>query len=316
VASKTIEAAGGIVVRKGGRALIAVVQRAKDDAWVLPRGKLKRDENPVAGARREVVEETGHRVAVHEYVGAITYRAGGRPKVVQFWRMEADKDPSHELMRDIVAVEWLPLKAAIRRLSYPLEKLFLRHAAARAVAKHKRRAAKRKAKRNTKAGAKHRAVGKPVPKKSGAVAQLSRKPKLKPLKNKSGSNAKGKRAKGKSKSGKAKGAKGKKKGARPKAVSRHKATPRRATPAAVRRKPSRSTIAPPTSGTNMVPAPRKELPAAPANAPVPATTAAHDMTPERNVTAENVSPVPDRAATATPGEAKTIFQRMLGRLAG
>ena len=132
VAGKTIEAAGGIVVRKGGRALIAVVQRAKDDAWVLPRGKLKRDENPVAGARREVVEETGHRVAVHEYVGAITYRAGGRPKVVQFWRMEADKDPSHELMRDIVAVEWLPLKAAIRRLSYPLEKLFLRHAAARA----------------------------------------------------------------------------------------------------------------------------------------------------------------------------------------
>ena len=134
VAGKTIEAAGGIVVRKGGRALIAVVQRAKDDAWVLPRGKLKRDENPVAGARREVVEETGHRVAVHEYVGAITYRAGGRPKVVQFWRMEADKDPSHELMRDIVAVEWLPLKAAIRRLSYPLEKLFLRHAAARAIA--------------------------------------------------------------------------------------------------------------------------------------------------------------------------------------
>ncbi|MBS0535963.1 MAG: NUDIX domain-containing protein [Proteobacteria bacterium] len=180
MASKTIEAAGGIVVRKGGRALIAVVQRAKDDAWVLPRGKLKRDENPMAGAKREVVEETGHRVAVHEYVGAITYRAGGRPKVVQFWRMEADKDPSHELMRDIVAVEWLPLKAAIRRLSYPLEKLFLRHAAARAIAKHKRRAAKRKARRDTK----HRAVGKPVPKKSGAVAKLSKPPKLKLLKKK------------------------------------------------------------------------------------------------------------------------------------
>ncbi|MFA6268111.1 MAG: NUDIX domain-containing protein, partial [Pseudolabrys sp.] len=133
MAGKTIEAAGGIVVRKGARALIAVVQRSKDDAWVLPRGKLKRDENPMAGARREVVEETGHRVAVHEYLGAVTYRAGGRPKVVQFWRMEADKEPSHDLMPDISAVEWLPLKAAIRRLSYPLEKLFLRHAAARAL---------------------------------------------------------------------------------------------------------------------------------------------------------------------------------------
>lgn len=200
MASKTIEAAGGIVVRKGGRALIAVVQRAKDDAWVLPRGKLKRDENPMAGARREVVEETGHRVAVHEYVGAITYRAGGRPKVVQFWRMEADKDPSHELMRDIVAVEWLPLKAAIRRLSYPLEKLFLRYAAARAIARHKRRAAKRKARQSTK----HRAVGKPVPKKSGTVAKLSKPPKLKPLKkDKDGKKKSAKRKRGKSgKSGK------------------------------------------------------------------------------------------------------------------
>jgi len=38
-------------------------------------------------------------------------------------------------MKDIVAVQWLPLAAAIRRLSYPLEKLFLndvgRHATRR-----------------------------------------------------------------------------------------------------------------------------------------------------------------------------------------
>lgn len=152
MAGKTIEAAGGIVLRKGSgkgpasRAgkLIAVVQRSKDDAWVLPRGKLKRDENPAAAARREVVEETGHRVEVHEYLGAITYRAGRRPKVVQFWRMEAEPEASHELMPDIVAVDWLPLKAAIRRLSYPLEKLFLRHAIARALKKRRVKSAKAK----------------------------------------------------------------------------------------------------------------------------------------------------------------------------
>lgn len=127
VATKPILAAGGIVVRDGTRGLFAVVQRSKDNAWVLPRGKLKRDENPVSGARREVVEETGHRVRIYEFLGAMTYRAGGRPKVVQFWRMEAEAEPSHALMADISAVEWLPLKAAVRRLSYPLEKLFLRH---------------------------------------------------------------------------------------------------------------------------------------------------------------------------------------------
>ena len=88
MAGKTIHAAGGIVVRGGARPLVAVVQRSKDELWVLPRGKLKRDENPLAGARREAVEETGHRVRVREFLGAITYRARGRPKVVQFWRMQ------------------------------------------------------------------------------------------------------------------------------------------------------------------------------------------------------------------------------------
>ena len=133
VPGKFIQAAGGIVVRGGKRALFAVVQRAKDDKWVLPRGKLKRDENPITGARREVIEETGHRVEVNEFVGAITYRAGGRPKVVQFWQMQAEEEASLDLMADIVAVEWLPLKPAIRRLSYPLEKLFLRNVGRRAA---------------------------------------------------------------------------------------------------------------------------------------------------------------------------------------
>lgn len=127
MAGKTIHAAGGIVVRNGARPLIAIVQRAKDELWVLPRGKLKRDESPVAGARREVIEETGHRVRVREFVGAITYRARGRPKVVQFWRMQAEANPSRDLMEDIMAVKWLPLSAAVRKLSYPLESLFLRN---------------------------------------------------------------------------------------------------------------------------------------------------------------------------------------------
>ena len=104
MADKTIHAAGGIVVRGGPRLRIAVVQRSKDDRWVLPRGKLKRNEDPVAGAQREALEETGHRVRVREFVGAITYRVQGRSKVVQFWRMQAALQPTHDLMKDIAAV--------------------------------------------------------------------------------------------------------------------------------------------------------------------------------------------------------------------
>ena len=53
MAGKTVHAAGGIVVRNGSRPLIAVVQRAKDELWVLPRGKLKSNESALAGARTE-----------------------------------------------------------------------------------------------------------------------------------------------------------------------------------------------------------------------------------------------------------------------
>ena len=40
------------MVRNGRRPLIAVVQRAKDELWVLPRGKLKSNESAMAGAAR------------------------------------------------------------------------------------------------------------------------------------------------------------------------------------------------------------------------------------------------------------------------
>jgi 8-oxo-dGTP diphosphatase len=141
---RTIHSVGGIAVRKGARPRLAVVQRSKDKLWVLPRGKLRRDEHPVRGARREVVEETGFRVEVGEFLGVITYQARGRPKVVRFWLMRAEAEPSYQVMKDIVAVEWLSLAAAVKRLSDPLEKLFLtnvgRHALLRVKRPHPRQA--------------------------------------------------------------------------------------------------------------------------------------------------------------------------------
>ncbi len=149
MAREPIHAAGGIVMRGGARPRIAVVRRSKDDHWVLPRGKLKREENPIVGARREVVEETGHRVKVHEFLGAISYPARGRPKLVQFWRMQAAERPSHDLTEDITEVRWLPLSVAIRRLSFPLEKLFLRSVGRRALKRRHRKTARRKSAQHT-----------------------------------------------------------------------------------------------------------------------------------------------------------------------
>lgn len=147
MARTPIQAAGGIVVRGGARPLIAVVQRAKDERWVLPRGKLKRKEEPKSGARREAFEETGHRVEVRRFLGAITYQAQGRPKLVRFWHMQAAADPSRDLTRDITAVAWLPLGEAVQRLTYPLEKLFLA-GVSRALVRKKRRAAHNSSKKS------------------------------------------------------------------------------------------------------------------------------------------------------------------------
>jgi 8-oxo-dGTP diphosphatase len=138
LASRTIHAVGGIAVRNGARPRVAVVQRSKDKLWVLPRGKLKRDERPVTGARREVVEETGFRVQVGEFLGVMTYQARGRAKIVQFWLMRAESRPTYQLMKDIAAVEWLPLGAAVKRLSHPLEKIFLTNVGRHAVLQERR----------------------------------------------------------------------------------------------------------------------------------------------------------------------------------
>jgi 8-oxo-dGTP diphosphatase len=134
MARAPIFGAGGIVVRDGDEPLIAIVQRRKDDEWVLPKGKLKRHESALAAAEREVMEETGQDVVVGEFLGAVSYRVGRRPKVVQFWRMQAYDHPARKLAKDIKAVRWLPLEAAIRKLTDPLEQVFLRNVSERSLA--------------------------------------------------------------------------------------------------------------------------------------------------------------------------------------
>jgi hypothetical protein len=54
--------------------------------------------------------------------------------------MAAAVRPSRDLMRDIAKVAWLPLGKAVKRLSYPLEKLFLQ-SVGRGLVRRKRRAA-------------------------------------------------------------------------------------------------------------------------------------------------------------------------------
>ena len=113
------------MLRQAATPLVAIVRLRKRNEWVLPKGKLDRGETPRDAAEREVNEETGHDVAVHEFLGTLVYESRGGSKVVHFWRMEAGAEPVRKLMRDVKAVEWLPLADAVERLSRGYERAFL-----------------------------------------------------------------------------------------------------------------------------------------------------------------------------------------------
>ncbi|QPF83320.1 NUDIX domain-containing protein [Bradyrhizobium genosp. L] len=125
MARTPVLAAGGIVLRRETPPRFAVVRLRKRNEWVLPKGKLDDGETPRAAAEREVLEETGHAVEVHEFLGTLVYESGGRFKAVHYWRMDAGGKPVRELMNDIREVDWLPLEAALERLSRGYERAFL-----------------------------------------------------------------------------------------------------------------------------------------------------------------------------------------------
>jgi 8-oxo-dGTP diphosphatase len=120
-----ILAAGGIVLLEGAKPRIAVVRLRRDKSWVLPKGKLNPGESALAAAKREVLEETGHEVSVHEFLGSMSYPVAGKVKIVQFWHMRAVGPPVRELTSDVKAVKWLPLKEAVDALTRAHEKAFL-----------------------------------------------------------------------------------------------------------------------------------------------------------------------------------------------
>jgi len=174
MAREPVLAAGGIVLRRGPSPRIAVVRLRKRDEWVLPKGKLDNGETARDAAEREVLEETGHDVTVHEFLGTLAYETGGRSKIVHYWRMEADGEQAYELMRDVRAVDWLPLDLAIGRLSRAYERAFLTHVGPHALENAAAAEASRHAKAKAPAPRKRRrpvAPKLPLPEPAPALPQ-------------------------------------------------------------------------------------------------------------------------------------------------
>ncbi|MFF1305594.1 NUDIX hydrolase [Streptomyces sp. NPDC058307] len=114
-----VQAAGCVLWRRSpvdGGLEVCLVHRPKYDDWSHPKGKLKRGEDALAGALREVGEETGHRALPGAPLSTVKYYAGGRPKEVRYWAAEAVTGaftPNDEVDR----VLWLSPAAARNRLT-------------------------------------------------------------------------------------------------------------------------------------------------------------------------------------------------------
>ena len=86
----TIEAAGGVLWRSAtGGVEVALVHRPRYDDWSLPKGKLDTREHPLAGALREIAEETGFAAVPGRPLGEIRYGVSGEPKRVRYWACRA-----------------------------------------------------------------------------------------------------------------------------------------------------------------------------------------------------------------------------------
>jgi len=118
-----ILAAGGVLCRRAAKGEeMLVIHRKRYDDWTLPKGKLKNGEQFIAAALREVQEETGCVASVDKYLGAIGYEVNNIPKAVLFWRMSLVTQREIEDRDEVAEALWMPVTAAIQRLSYADER--------------------------------------------------------------------------------------------------------------------------------------------------------------------------------------------------
>lgn len=128
--------AGGVVFRMAEGQPVFLLIRDSYRNWGFPKGHLEADEPAAQAALREVAEETGlGELALRAPVDTIDwyFRFRGRlvHKICHFFLMEsASATTSPQRDEGITACRWLPLEAALKRLSYANAREVLQHAAA------------------------------------------------------------------------------------------------------------------------------------------------------------------------------------------
>jgi 8-oxo-dGTP diphosphatase len=113
----TVQAAGGVLWRRDGtgEVEIALVHRPRYDDWSLPKGKLDPGEHPLAGALREIEQETGFAAVPGRPLGSLEYVAFGAPKRVRYWSCRATTG-RFRASREVDRLTWVGLADAEARI--------------------------------------------------------------------------------------------------------------------------------------------------------------------------------------------------------
>jgi len=122
--SKTIIAAGAVVWRKNNSSEIeiAVIHRPKYDDWSLPKGKVDPGEAIIAGAHREVLEESNLDTQFGPYLGDVEYQTIEGAKRVHFWSAQVVTSHPFSVNSEVDKLEWHNLKSAKKVLTQESDK--------------------------------------------------------------------------------------------------------------------------------------------------------------------------------------------------
>lgn len=122
-----IQCAGGIVTNKGSSKVILLVKQS-NESWSFPKGTIKKGEETLTAAKREILEEAGiQNITLIKKLGTYQRPHGDDPSKIKeitlflFETEEKDLDPQDI---GIQKAMWIEAKKVSETLTYPEDRSF------------------------------------------------------------------------------------------------------------------------------------------------------------------------------------------------